>query len=102
MMQVMMMRHAHGARWVEGRHGVERGHHSWGKEGRRWKRGRKRRAGQVDALEDCLTHLLHLGHQLFLQSRETTVTEPLSYSVTDVNPSHGLGTSEFLENTLIL
>lgn len=88
MMWVMMMRGhaAHRARWVEWRHGVERGHHGGGEEGRRWKRrGRRRRAGQVDALEDCLTHLLDLGHQLLLQSRKTDVTGPFSYRVTDVN-----------------
>lgn len=76
MMRVMMRGHAaHGARWVERRHGVERGHHGRGQEGRRWKRrGRRRRAGQVDALEDRLSHLLHLGHQLLLWSRKTAVT----------------------------
>lgn len=75
MMWVMMRRHAaHGARWVDWRHGVERGHHGWWEEGRRWKRRwRRRGAGEVDALEDRLTHLLHLGHQLLLQSRKTSV-----------------------------
>lgn len=52
MMRVMVRGHAtHGARRVERRHRVERGHHGGGEEGRRWKRrGRRRRAGQVDAL----------------------------------------------------
>lgn len=73
MMRVMMRRHAaHGAWWVEWRHGVERGHHGRGQEGRRWKRrGRRRGAGQVDALEDCLAHLLDFGHELLLQSGQT-------------------------------
>lgn len=72
MVWVMMRRHAtHWARRVQGRHWVERGNHSGGQEGRRWKRrGRRRRARQVDSLEDCLTHLLHFGHQLLLQKSE--------------------------------
>lgn len=80
MMWVMMRGHAaHGARWVERRHWVERGHHGRGQEGRRrQRRGRRRRAWQVDALQDRLAHLLDLGHQLLLQSRET-VTETCSY-----------------------
>lgn len=93
MMWVMMRGHAaHGARWVEWRHGVERGHHGRGEEGRRWKRRRRwRRAGQVDALEDCLTHLLDLGHKLLLQMRKTTVTEPFSIDTTKL---HSTGMSE--------
>lgn len=97
MMWVMMRWHAaHGARWVEWRHGVERGHHGGGEEGRRWKwRGRRRRAGQVDAFEDCLTHLLDLGHQLLLQSRKKTETEPSRYRVIDVKTPHSPGMSEW-------
>lgn len=46
-----------------------------GQKGRwRKRRGRRRWAGQVDALEDCLTHLLDFGHQLLLRGRKTTVT----------------------------
>lgn len=87
MMWVMMRGHAaHRAWWVEWRHGVERGHHGGGQEGRRWKRrGRRRRAGQVDALKDCLAHLLDFRDQLLLQSRKTTVTESFSYRVIGVN-----------------
>lgn len=72
----MMRGHAaHRARWVQRRHGVERWHHGVGEKGRwRKRRGRRRWAGQVDALEDCLTHLLDFGHQLLLRGRKTTVT----------------------------
>lgn len=71
MMWVMRGHAAHGTGWVERRHGVERGHHGRGKEGRRWKRWWwRRRARQVNALEDRLAHLLDLGHQLFLQRRK--------------------------------
>lgn len=74
--RVMMSGHAtHRAWWVEG-HWIEGGHHGRGEEGRRWKRrGRRRRAREVDALEDCLTHLLNLGHQLLLK-KQTTHFDP--------------------------
>lgn len=61
MMWVMRGDAAHRAGWIERVHGVKRGHHGRWKEGRRWeRRGRRRRAGQVDALKDCLTHLFNL------------------------------------------
>lgn len=75
--RVVMRGHApHRTRRVERRHGIERWHHGGGQEGRRWKRrGRGRRARQVDALEDCLSHLLDFGHQLLLQ-RDVELEEP--------------------------
>lgn len=91
MMWVMMRGHAaHGARWVEWRHGIERWHHGVGEKGRwRKRRGRRRRAGQVDALEDCLAHLLDFGHQLLLRGRNTTVTEIQAEPIYVLNSSIG-------------
>ena len=67
-MWVMVWGHvAHGTRWVEGWNGVEGGDHGRRQEGRGWEgRRRWRGPGQVDALKDGLTHLIHPGHQLLL------------------------------------